>query len=76
MIGVANVFIDFSVEANRRYFFRADGSPVEVDEGAWDAFGGVTPYAWNPHGDLRDNRGSKSDFTQTNSIVVSDLGSA
>lgn len=68
--GIANTFIDFSVETNRRKFFDSDGDPVTPDESTWSQWGGVTPYCWHPIGDLRNNRGSKSDFTDDSTTAA------
>lgn len=54
-------------------FSRTDGSPMPLDESTWTEWG-AQPLAWNPHGDMRDNRGSAANFTQNGTIYVGDGG--
>lgn len=58
---------------NTTDFMQSDGSPKNIESTLSTVFG-ATPKFWNPHGDLRDNRGSAGNLTQAGTVVVGDAG--
>lgn len=55
-------------------FFDSDGNPQQLDTSDWSLTPfGTQPLLWNEHGDLRNNLGSFSNFTDTGVVYAADI---